>query len=47
MDILDVMGVSKLSAKAFTNVNYSFKYHRIVTSKSNLKWPENMMPEGV
>jgi len=25
MDILDDMGVSKLSAKVFLNVNYSFK----------------------
>jgi len=26
MDIFDVMGVSKLSAKVFLNVNYSFSY---------------------
>jgi len=26
MDILDDMGVSKLSAKVFSKVNYSFKY---------------------
>jgi len=27
MDILDDMGVSKLSAKVFSKVNYSFKYY--------------------
>jgi len=27
MDILDDMGVSKLSAKVFFKVNYSFKLH--------------------
>jgi len=27
MDILDDMGVSKLSAKVFSKVNYSFKLH--------------------
>jgi len=28
MDILDDMGVSKLSAKVFSKVNYSFKQRR-------------------
>jgi len=27
MDILDDMGVSKLSAKVFLKVNYSFNWH--------------------
>jgi len=27
MDILNDMGVSKLSAKVFSKVNYSFKYN--------------------
>jgi len=27
MDILDDMGVSKLSAKVFFKVNYSFNFH--------------------
>jgi len=27
MDILDDMGLSKLSAKVFSKVNYSFKEH--------------------
>jgi len=30
MDILDDMGVSKLSAKVFSKVNYSFKSKMIV-----------------
>jgi len=29
MDILDDMGVSKLSTKVFSKVNYSFKQHLI------------------
>jgi len=31
MDILDDMGVSKLSAKVFFKVNYSFKGNRFFT----------------
>jgi len=30
MDILTDMGVSKLSAKAFSKVNYSFKLKRFI-----------------
>jgi len=32
MDILDDMGVSKLSAKVFFKVNYSFNERRYATS---------------
>jgi len=32
MDILDDMGVSKLSAKVFSKVNYSFKGQGIVNN---------------
>jgi len=35
MDILDEMGVSKLSAKVFWKVNYSFK---CVSHESVLSW---------
>jgi len=30
MDILDDMGVSKLSAKVFSKENYSFNHHKII-----------------
>jgi len=33
MDILDGMGVSKLSAKGFLKVNYSFKFRFISVVK--------------
>jgi len=36
MDILDDMGVSKLSAKVFLKVNYSFKLYYIHSMKVNL-----------
>jgi len=32
MDILDDMGVSKLSAKVFLKVNYSFKSYQLFES---------------
>jgi len=35
MDILDDMGVSKLSAKVFCKVNYSFKAFTLVVSVGN------------
>jgi len=34
MDILDDMGVSKLSAKVFLKVNYSFNYAWLFISES-------------
>jgi len=41
MDILDDMGVSKLSAKVFIKVNYSFKSScyskKIINQNSNVK----------
>jgi len=36
MDILDDMGVSKLSAKVFLKVNYSFNEHKRLLFKKNI-----------
>jgi len=36
MYILDDMGVSKLSAKVFSKVNYSFKHLTILTQTANV-----------
>jgi len=36
MDILDDMGVSKLSAKVFLQVNYSFKRFEMYTASDKL-----------
>jgi len=37
MDILDDMGVSKLSAKVFSKVNYSFKTIFLVNVQTNMQ----------
>jgi len=37
MDILDDMGVSKLSAKVFLKVNYSFNFIKQIVHKLHLE----------
>jgi len=43
MDILDDMGVSKLSAKVLLKVNYSFKKTKIYMETENIKKSINIL----
>jgi len=42
MDILDDMGVSKLSAKVYLKVNYSFNILSYFAFQGNVSWFKNV-----